>query len=183
VEPGIVVRFDAERGFGFIRSRSFSADVFVHASVVEGQRLRVGQRVRFLAEETDRGLRAVQVEPGRVGLTPVVSAASGLAVALVGATISLRWAGWPWGWAWMAAVNPTALAVYAWDKRQASHAARWIPETALLGLALLGGSAGAGLGMALLRHKTRKASFLLGFTGIVTVQAVALLAWFWATRS
>ena len=79
MDQGIVVRYDADRGFGFIRSRAFWADdVFVHASAVAGNvLLHPGQRVRFSAEATDKGPRATHVEPGRRGLSPAMPPRSG----------------------------------------------------------------------------------------------------------
>ena len=52
MDRGVVVRYDADKGFGFVRSRAYGdGDVFVHAStIVGGLPLHPGQRVRFLAE-------------------------------------------------------------------------------------------------------------------------------------
>jgi uncharacterized membrane protein YsdA (DUF1294 family) len=47
----------------------------------------------------------------------------------------------------------------------------------LLGLALAGGSPGAALAMAALRHKTSKRPFLLTFVGVVVVQVALVIAW------
>ena len=52
-----------------------------------------------------------------------------------------------------------------------------MPEAVLLGLALVGGTLGAGLGIFGLRHKSSKRSFLLGFAAVVLAQAVAAGVW------
>lgn len=56
-------------------------------------------------------------------------------------------------------VNIVALAVFGIDKRKAVRHKYRIPEATLLGLALIGGAAGALAGMHLFHHKTRKPLF------------------------
>lgn len=57
---------------------------------------------------------------------------------------------------WLGVLSTLSFLLYGWDKAQAKLHRRRIPEAALLFCALLGGSAGALLGMALFRHKIRK---------------------------
>ncbi|WP_435018108.1 DUF1294 domain-containing protein [Tundrisphaera sp. TA3] len=176
--PGTVVSFDAERGFGFIRSASYREDVFVHITAVDGRvPLRSGQKVRFTAEPAERGPRAVRVTPGRPGLSPALSAAAILAAGLIGATLALHRLGLAWVGAWLGGISAATWAVYAWDKRQASLGNRRVPEAVLLNLALIGGSPAALVAMMTLRHKTRKRSFQIAFAAVVLIQAVALVAW------
>ena len=53
---------------------------------------------------------------------------------------------------------------------------RWrIPETVLLGFAVLGGSVGVWAGMMLLRHKTRHPKFCIGVPVILAVQIALYL--------
>lgn len=182
MERGVVVRYDADRGFGFVRSRAFGADdVFVHASsVVGGGALRPGQRVRFSAEPSAKGPRATRVEPGRPGLAPAMAAGLAAAVALAAATFGLGYyRHWSPIWAWLAAINPATFLAYALDKSRASGRGRRIPERVLLGLALIGGTPGAAIAMFVLRHKTRKLSFLVPFALIVALQAAGLAWWVW----
>ena len=56
------------------------------------------------------------------------------------------------------------------DKAAAARGARRTPETTLLALAVIGGSAGALLGMVLFRHKTRKPAFRIGVPLILILQ-------------
>ena len=176
MERGVVVAFDNARGFGFVRSRAFDADVFVHASAVEGGGLRVGQRVEFEATSTERGPRATRVVPGSRGVTPRLASGLGLVAALVVATLGFHRGGLDWAWAWLAAANLATPFVYAWDKRRAVRGGRRVPEAVLLGLALVGGSPAAALAMGLLRHKTRKPTFLVAFAVVLLVQAAVLAA-------
>lgn len=70
--------------------------------------------------------------------------------------------------------------VYGIDKWKAQHK-RWrIPESVLLGLAAVGGSVGAWLGMQVWRHKTQHKKFRYGVPAIFVAQ-VALAVW-WLAR-
>ena len=81
---------------------------------------------------------------------------------------------------YLLAINIAAFSVYGADKRKA-RSGRWrVPEKTLFLLALLGGSAGAWLGMKCFRHKTRKWYFRFGIPAIFIAQAAllcALLVW------
>jgi CspA family cold shock protein len=60
---GVVVRYDAERGFGFITPDAGGADLFVHMSVLVGvESLQRGERVRYKVRQSDRGPQADRVE-------------------------------------------------------------------------------------------------------------------------
>jgi len=60
---GVVARYDAEKGFGFITPDAGGADLFVHVSVlVDDQPLVQGDRVRFAIRQSDRGPQADRVE-------------------------------------------------------------------------------------------------------------------------
>lgn len=56
-------------------------------------------------------------------------------------------------------VNVIAFILYSLDKKYAREG-RWrIPEKTLLGIAMIGGAAGAWIGMQTFRHKTKHMSF------------------------
>jgi CspA family cold shock protein len=60
---GVVARYDAERGFGFITPDAGGADLFVHTSVVVGDEpLQKDERVRYKVRQSDRGPQADRVE-------------------------------------------------------------------------------------------------------------------------
>lgn len=60
---GVVARYDAERGFGFIAPDAGGADLFVHVSVISGaEALHQGDRVRYQVRQSDRGPQADRVE-------------------------------------------------------------------------------------------------------------------------
>lgn len=77
---------------------------------------------------------------------------------------------------------PAILIVNLWtmlrfwqDKQRAIAGERRIPESDLLGLALIGGSPGALLARKLFRHKTRKEPFSTQLLGIVVLQMGAAI--------
>ncbi|WP_371927754.1 cold shock domain-containing protein [Lentzea sp. HUAS12] len=59
---GVVARYDGDRGFGFITPDAGGPDLFVHVSVVSGEPLVAGERVRFRIRQSDRGPQADAVE-------------------------------------------------------------------------------------------------------------------------
>ncbi|MGC4019006.1 MAG: DUF1294 domain-containing protein [Muricomes sp.] len=72
-------------------------------------------------------------------------------------------------------VNILTFFVYGEDKRRA-HQKKWrISEKTLLLLALLGGGAGAFLGMQVFRHKTQKPLFKIGVPCILILQSIILI--------
>src|SRR5277367_4791761 len=102
---GVVVSFDLYKGFGFIRSPEYREDVFVHVEAVDGRvPLKSGQRVQFVAQPSDRGLRATRVVPGSVGLSPAMSAAGFLVAILVAVTGALHKVGLGWIGAYLGAI-------------------------------------------------------------------------------
>lgn len=67
-------------------------------------------------------------------------------------------------------INALSFLLMHIDKEKAK-AGRWrIPEATLMGLAFMGGSLGAYLGMRIFRHKTRHLKFSVGLPVIVSVQ-------------
>lgn len=64
MDTGKIVRFDPEKGYGFIRPDSGGDDLFVHTNDLffEKADARPGVHVRFRAEEGDRGAKASEVE-------------------------------------------------------------------------------------------------------------------------
>jgi CspA family cold shock protein len=64
METGVVVRFDDERGYGFIEPDSGGEDVFIHASAIDDEiasQLRTGRRVQFESVGGHRGRKAFDV--------------------------------------------------------------------------------------------------------------------------
>ena len=95
---------------------------------------------------------------------------------------------------YLVAINIVTFFMYGIDKwrstsgrllptgRKKAKNSKWrIRETALLGLAVLGGSIGAWLGMKVWRHKTQHKKFKYGVPAIIIVQ-LALIVYFIITK-
>lgn len=105
--------------------------------------------------------------------------------------------GFDWAWigigspwvlllAWLAIVNLVTFLVFGWDKFKAKYrekhpTARRVPEKALFLLAILGGSAGALLGMRVWHHKTLHRSFRIGIPLILALQ-ILIPTGIWLSR-
>lgn len=79
---------------------------------------------------------------------------------------------------YLIAVNALAFFLMGADKSRARRGAWRIPEKVLFLAAVIGGSAGAILGMLAFRHKTRHPRFVWGLPAILLLQlAAALFLW------
>ena len=73
-------------------------------------------------------------------------------------------------------INVIAFIIYGIDKRKAKKHLWRIPEATLIGLALMGGSVGAFLGMRLFHHKTKHIKFYVGVPAIFIIEmAMAII--------
>ena len=75
------------------------------------------------------------------------------------------------------AMNVVTFFMYGIDKWKAKKSKWRIPEATLLGLAVLGGSVGAWLGMKVWHHKTLHKEFRYGVPAIIIVQ-IAIIGYF-----
>ena len=75
---------------------------------------------------------------------------------------------------YLLAVNFITFLLYGEDKSRARRHAWRIPEKTLILSAVIGGSAGAILGMRFFHHKTRKPKFVVGVPVILLVQIAAV---------
>jgi len=76
---------------------------------------------------------------------------------------------------YLVGINVLAFIAYGIDKWKAKHS-RWrIPEATLLGLAVIGGSIGAWLGMNVWHHKTMHKKFKYGIPLILAAQLAIVL--------
>ncbi|MBM4466264.1 MAG: DUF1294 domain-containing protein [Chloroflexi bacterium] len=163
---GIVIKFDPQKGYGFIRSQEAREDMFVHISDVQGRiPLRIGQHVEFQVVQTGRGSRAVRVVPGAMQRSPiVVYGAIGISTALVVMLALSLLTRIHILLAWFLSISMVTFVLYRLDKYRAETSGFRVPEMVLHGLSLLGGSPGALAGQRMpSHHKTAKASFQVVF--------------------
>ena len=77
------------------------------------------------------------------------------------------------------AVNLFAFILYGMDKNRAKRGEWRIKEKTLLGVAVIGGSIGALLGMHVFHHKTKHVYFLYGIPAVLFLQLLgAVLVYF-----
>lgn len=72
-------------------------------------------------------------------------------------------------------INILAFNMYGYDKVCAQRGLCRVPESKLLGIALIGGSIGAFAGMHVFHHKTHKPRFRVGIPIIIIMQALAIV--------
>lgn len=75
---------------------------------------------------------------------------------------------------YLAVINVVTFFMYGVDKWKAKKSKWRIREVALLGLAMLGGSIGAWLGMKVWHHKTQHKKFKYGVPAIIIVQLILI---------
>ncbi len=191
-QRGVVVMFDAERGFGFIRpdgaKEGEGKDVFVHVRNVVGRKtLHAGQRASYFVTRTDKGPAAINVQAGSVLGTPYLKySLIGLGAALMllfGLATALNQPGSLALWLalWVGALSLVTFGIYGYDKAQAQGGGPRVPEVVLHLLGALGGTLGAFAAMRLFRHKTSKQPFGAIFWLIVAAQ-FGVLAWWLLNR-
>ena len=71
-------------------------------------------------------------------------------------------------------VNALGFVLMLVDKYKAKNNLWRIPETTLMGVALIGGSVGSLIGMYTVRHKTKHPKFTVGIPVILVAQIVFL---------
>ena len=77
---------------------------------------------------------------------------------------------------YLVVINVITFFLYGIDKFKAKRAKWRIPEATLIGLAVIGGSIGAWLGMVVWHHKTMHNKFKYGIPLILAIQ-VGMLIW------
>jgi len=80
---------------------------------------------------------------------------------------------------YIATTNVLAFLLYGIDKHKATRSKWRISETALMMLAIVGGSVGAWLGMKVWHHKTMHKKFKYGIPFILMIQLGLLVVWLW----
>lgn len=80
---------------------------------------------------------------------------------------------------WLILINLVSVIVTIGDKIAARRAGRRVPERTLLLLAALGGAVAMYITMHLIRHKTRKAKFMVGIPAIFIAELAVIVGLRW----
>lgn len=181
---GKIAKWNDERGFGFISPSEGGGSVFVHISSFPRSERRQGvnEAVSYTLAFDSHGrpqandVRFVEgtrsTSPTRrIPAAPVTFAMSflvGVTALAASRRLEVGWLVLYYG------ASIITYAVYARDKKAAQNAGWRVPESTLHLMSLVGGWPGALMAQALLRHKTRKTSFLIGYWLTVILNCVAL---------
>jgi uncharacterized membrane protein YsdA (DUF1294 family) len=87
---------------------------------------------------------------------------------------------WSWLWCYLIGINVATFALYGFDKSNAHHERRRVPEVVLHGAELLGGTPAAFVAQRVFHHKTQKTSYQVRFWLIVAVQVIVVAFLWWA---
>jgi uncharacterized membrane protein YsdA (DUF1294 family)/cold shock CspA family protein len=187
---GRIAKWNDERGFGFISPTEGVGSVFVHISSFPSsdRRPSVNETVSYtLAFDSHGRPRANDVrflvgprsaspmrQIPRSGIVVPIAFAICFLVALA-ALVAVGWLKIIWLALYYGASIIT-YGSYARDKTAAQKAGRRrTPESTLHLMSLVGGWPGALIAQVLLRHKTRKTSFLIEYWLTVIVNCIALV--------
>lgn len=185
---GRIAKWNDERGFGFISSSEGGNSVFVHISSFQrgGHRPSVSEAVSYTVALDSHGRPQANdvrfsVYPSsaspmsqipRLGIAAPIAFAMSFLIALA-ALAAIGWLRIGWLVLYYGASIIT-YCCYSRDKTAAQNAGRRTPESTLHLMSLVGGWPGALIAQVLLRHKTRKPSFLVGYWFTVIVNCIAL---------
>lgn len=174
---GIVVKYNGQKGYGFIRAEGNDNDIFVHIKNVDNaNELLIGQTVTFEITHTPKGPSATSVVAGRKQTSAFVifmTAAALIAFAALGYLYFNQHTSFIW--AYLIAINVTTILVYGYDKVVSGSTKVRVPENVLHLLAFIGGSPGGLIAQKFFRHKTIKGSFQRLYWGIVALQVMLVV--------
>ncbi len=184
---GKISKWDDARGFGLISSRKGGDSVFFHISSLQrrDRRPSVNEPVSYTLALDSQG-RPQANDIRFVGSTsawamprilrPGTAVPLGLALSFLIVLAALAGGGWL-EMSWLVLYYGASLITYSCysrDKTAALNAGRRTPESTLHLMSLIGGCPGALIAQVLLRHKTRKPSFLVGYWLTVIINCIAL---------
>lgn len=190
MQQGEIIRWDDNKGFGFIKAVN-GQEYFFHISAFKESKIRpaVGLKVYFVLGKGKRGReQAVKVESlvkaklrsqHKEKQATQASHALLIAVAaLLAITCLCFFADLPWAvLVFYLLASVLSFLAYLWDKASAKKGNWRTPENKLHMLSLLGGWPGALFAQQLLRHKTVKTEFRVVFwlTVILNISALGFL--------
>lgn len=187
-QEGRIAKWNDERGFGFIAPCEGGHTVFVHISSFprSNRRPSLNEAVSYTLAFDSHGrpqANDVRFIVGSRSASPMlqilrwdIAVPIGFAMSFLVALAALVAVGWL-EISWLALYYGASIityGVYARDKKAAQNAGWRVHESTLHLMSLVGGWPGALIAQVLLRHKTRKLSFLIGYGFTIIVNCIAL---------
>jgi uncharacterized membrane protein YsdA (DUF1294 family)/cold shock CspA family protein len=187
---GTLTSWNDQRGFGYLTPAEGGLTIWVHIKAFELKRGRPheGEKFTFEIEQyldgsrQARSVRAIRVpngaKPKRRFLAYATDVVGLLAIPAFAGIVALVCTHWhvPIWIAWIYVVlSVFCYIVYSVDKTAATNHTWRVSENALLAWGLVGGWPGAIIAQRLLRHKTRKASFVAAFWGTVMLNVALFM--------
>ena len=185
---GRIAKWNDERGFGFISPSEGGDSLFVHISSLphSDRRPSVNEAVSYTLGFDSHGRpqandvryivgprsASLMRQIPRSGIAVPIAFAMSFLIALA----ALAAVGWL-EMSWLALYYGASIITYGCysrDKTAAQNAGRRTRESKLHLMSLVGGWPGALIAQVVLRHKTRKPSFLVGYWFTVIVNCIAL---------
>jgi len=178
MKKGVVTYYNEDKGYGFINTKEYERDIFVHFSKIKNaDELSQGQIVEFNIEESSKGLSAINVIAGDKQKSPyfIFGVISAFITTFIFYILYFYQKLNPI-LSYLIAINITTFILYGYDKFISTGERLRVPEYNLHALAILGGSPASLSAQKFFRHKTIKSSFQMVYWIIVFIQ-IGLLYW------
>ena len=166
---GKIIKWNDEKGFGFIQSDASNSEYFFHISSYQsrGSRPSIGIEVNFKPTADDKGRdRAIKVRKVKseqpMGPAKKAFIVSFIFLSAVGVATLLGYIPRLVLYLYLI-MSFLSFIYYAWDKSAAKRDKSRTPEVTLHYLSLFGGWPGALMAQQMLRHKSVKKSFRIKF--------------------
>lgn len=175
---GKIIKWNDEKGFGFILPDAGGNQVFVHIKAFPRGtgRPRPGEAVSYeLVHDAQGRGRAEKVKLLSTTIGPATMAfiVSGVSVGLLAVAAAIHLLPWMVLWLYLG-MSTLLFVLYAIDKSAARKGDQRVPESTLHAISLVGGWPGALCAQQLFRHKTRKMSFVVVFWMTVAANVAGL---------
>jgi uncharacterized membrane protein YsdA (DUF1294 family)/cold shock CspA family protein len=180
-KKGKIIKWDDNKGFGFIELSSGSEEYFFHISsfLNKGCRPELDLEVNFIESTDKKGRKQavrVIIENSSIPMKAVWKSFISVLVFLSAVAVMVFIGYLPLLVLYTyLIISIITFMVYAWDKLSAKKSRRRISEATLHQLSLLGGWPGALLGQQVFRHKSIKRPFRLYFWITVILNVLFLL--------
>lgn len=178
---GIIVKYNKEKGYGFIRSDQTDKDIYFHISNIENDRnISRKQEVEFKLKNNKKGPFAVSIIPGEKQIEPLRFFIGMIIIVLIVTMTILKiiLSETSLFSIYFIAVSLTTFFIYSYDKDASQSDKLRVPEKVMHGLEFALGAPAALVSQKLFRHKTIKKSYQSRFRTILLLQFILLIWYF-----